>query len=106
MPANRKPNKDAFLFDEATRTVLQSQALEYRAIWYHPGKVVAVAPIHDPEITYLVDIEDNNGQMSCTCDSYMFRPDPRMVAFANVSQEPCRHIRLVRALLKMGVLQA
>ena len=94
-----------FLFDEVTRTVIHSQLLQYRLSWYNPGRVIAVVPNSNPEITYLVDIEDNRGKMSCTCDSFMFKPDPQRAGPHHVNQEPCRHILLARLLLKRGLLQ-
>jgi len=93
-----------FLFDEATRTVIHSQMLQYHLSWYNPGRVVAVVPKRSPEITYLVDIEDNGGRMSCTCDSFMFKPDSQRAGPHPVNQEPCRHILLARLLLKRGLL--
>lgn len=93
-----------FLFDEATRTVIHSQMLQYHLSWYNPGRVVAVVPKRSPEITYLVDIEDNGGRMSCTCDSFMFKPDSQLAGPHHVNQEPCRHILLARLLLKRGLL--
>jgi len=102
VPANSKLE---FLFDEVTGTVINSQMLQYRLSWYNPGRVIAVTPNNKPEITYLVDVEDNKGKMSCTCDSFMFKPDPQMAGAQHVNQEPCRHILLARLLLKRGLLQ-
>lgn len=99
----RKPKLE-FLFDETTRSAIHSQMLDYRLAWYNPGSVVAVVPNHRPEITYLVDIEDNQGEMSCTCDSFMFKPDPQLGGAKARSHVPCRHIQIVRLVLKRGLL--
>jgi hypothetical protein len=94
-----------FLFDEVTGAVIHSKMLQYRLSWYNMGRVIAVTPNNNPEITYLVDVEDNKGKMSCTCDSFMFKPDPQLVGPQQANQEPCRHILLARLMLKRGLLQ-
>ena len=78
--------------------------LDYRVAWYHKGKVAAVVPNAYPETTYLVDVDDNHGEMSCTCDTYMFKADPQKVGPQNVNKDPCRHVLLVRALIRTKML--
>lgn len=96
--------KIEFLFDAETRTVVHSQMLDYHLAWYNQGKVVAVTPRNKPDITYLVDLEDNKKQMSCTCDTFMYKADPQLPGYIRVPFKPCRHILLVKLAIKRGLL--
>lgn len=84
--------------------MVHSQMLDYHLAWYNQGRVVAVTPRNKPDITYLVDLEDNRKQMSCTCDTFMYKPDPQLPGYIRTAFKPCRHILLVRLALKRGLL--
>jgi hypothetical protein len=92
-----------FLFDPESRTVINSQMLEYKVRWHDRGQTVAVCPKATPEITYIVDISDANSQ-SCTCDTFMYKADPQKVGYHRVNTDPCRHITLVQMLIRTGFL--
>ena len=79
--------------------------LRYRLAWYNKGRVVAIRPLDHPDITYLVDIEDNNGNMSCSCDTFMYHGDPQLPGYLAKPFQPCRHILLTALVLKRGLLQ-
>ena len=99
-PEKPKPQLE-FLFDEASRTIVNSQMLDYKLAWYVMGSVISVTPNTKPDITYLVDLED----MCCTCDTYMFKADPQLVGTQRVNRDPCRHIILVQHLIGKGLLK-
>jgi hypothetical protein len=98
-------SKFVYLFDEETRTIISSLLLNYRLAWYNKGRVVAVVPLSKPDTTYLVDLEDNEGRMSCTCDSFMFKPDPQLVGQQRSNSVSCRHTFLVGFALKRNLLR-
>lgn len=92
-----------FILDPLTHVVFSSRLLNYTIAWYIPGKVVSVVPKASPETMYLIDIEENNGQMSCTCDNYMFARDPNNRRNLGKHFEPCKHIILVKLALQYSL---
>lgn len=77
--------------------------LDYKVRWHDRGQTAAVTPNATPDLTYLVDISDPHNY-TCSCDTFMYKPDPQKVGAHMVNRDPCRHITLVYMLLCTGFL--
>lgn len=82
-------------FDPATKAWLPNLN-NYIVTPYNPASFL-VEKVGD-EGANLVDVEDNNGVGSCTCQDFLFRKDPNNAA--HNGDNTCKHIRMIKFLLR------